>query len=263
MSLPDEIRLTADGPVRIVTLHRPDDRNAVNSAMHHGLTRVWAEIARDPDARSVVLTGAGDSFCAGGDFAFMLECQDPNGRWRAIEEGRRIITEMVDFPLPVIAAVNGPAVGLGASLAALSDIVLLADSAHLADPHVLVGLVAGDGGAAAWPSHASLHKVKEFLFTGDPVGPDDAVAMGLANRVIPRDQLLDQALALAHRLAALPARALQDTKRALNMHFLQSMAGPMDFALTAERYSMADEPHVAFVHSMAARRAARHAEEAP
>jgi enoyl-CoA hydratase len=257
MSLPEEIVVSEDGPVRVVTLHRPDQRNAVNAGMHRGLTEVWAQLAQDPDARAVVLTGVGDTFCAGGDFAFMLESQEPAGRWRAIEEGRRIITEMVRFPLPLVAALNGPAVGLGCSLAVLCDIVLIADTAHLADPHVLVGLVAGDGGAAVWPSHVSLLRAKEFLLTGDPVSPADAVAMGLANRVVAKGELLEEALRLAHRLAAVPPRALQDTKRALNMHLERSISGPMDFALSAERYSMADEPHVAFVQSQAARRAAR------
>jgi enoyl-CoA hydratase len=255
--LPDEISVTAHGSVRVIRLNRRAQRNAVNAEMHRGLSEVWQVVAADQDARAAVLTGVGSSFCAGGDFAFMQESQDPRGRWRVMEEGRRIITEMLRFPLPLVAAVNGPAVGLGCSLAVLSDIVLIAESAHLADPHVLVGLVAGDGGAAIWPAHTSMLRAKEFLLTGDRISPADAVAMGLANHVVPDAKLEERALALAERLAAAPAGALRDTKRALNMHLEQAMTGPMNFAIAAERYSMADEPHIAFVEQQATRRAQR------
>ncbi|MEY2434914.1 MAG: hypothetical protein QOC92_4639 [Acidimicrobiaceae bacterium] len=255
--LPDEVQVTSHGAVRIITLNRGEHRNAVNAKMHHGLTEVWRQVAADPDARAVVLTGVGSNFCAGGDFEFMQESQDPHGRWRVMEEGRQIITEMLRFPLPVVAAVNGPAVGLGCSLAVLCDIVLIADSAHLADPHVLVGLVAGDGGAAMWPAHTSMLRAKEFLLTGDRICAPDAVSMGLANHVVPDAELQDRAMALAQRLAQVPARAVQDTKRALNMHLEQAITGPMNFAIAAERYSMADAPHVAFVEAQAARRAER------
>ena len=253
----DEIQVRAHGAVRVVTLNRPEERNAVNAAMHQGLVEIWRELADDTEARAVVLTGAGGAFCAGGDFAFMLECQEPDGRWRVMDEARRIITEMVRFPLPVVAAVNGPAVGLGCSLAALCDLVLISDSAYLADPHVLVGLVAGDGGAAVWPLHTSLHRAKEFLLTGDRVDAETAVNIGLANRVVPAAELLDEAIALAGRLAKVPARALQETKRALNMHLEQAMTGPMGYAVAAERYSMGDSPHVTFVEAQKVAREAK------
>jgi len=256
--LPQELGITADGPVRTVTLNRPDDLNAANEGMHAALADVWGRIAADPEARVAILTGAGRAFSAGGDFEWMTRIQsDLAYRQGIIDEARRILGEMLRFPLPIVAAVNGPAVGLGCSLALSCDLVLISDQAHLADPHVAVGLVAGDGGAALWPFMTSLLRAKEYVFTGDRIGPELAVSLGLANRVVPHAELAAEASKLAHRLAALPARALQDTKRALNAHLAQAMTGPMEIALVAELQSMGSEEHRARVQELLARRSAR------
>ncbi|CAJ61287.1 MULTISPECIES: enoyl-CoA hydratase/isomerase family protein [Frankia] len=253
------IMIAAEGDIRIITINRPAAHNAVDAELHARLATVWAEIAADPGARAAILTGVGADFCAGGDFAFMMQAVDPAGRWRVMEEGRRIIEEMLRFPLPLVAAVNGPAVGLGASIAVMCDLVVLADSAYLADPHVSVGLVAGDGGSATWPAHVSMLHAKEFLLLGDRIGSDRAVAMGLANRVAPAADLMTVARELAGRLAALPARAAQDTKRALNLVLEQNMAATRSYALVAERFSMGDDDHQAFLAAVRERRARRQA----
>lgn len=245
----DCIQIAADGPIRTVTLNRPDALNAADAVMHHRLSVIWSELAADPDARVVILTGAGRAFSAGGDFDFMRSYRDPENRWRVIEEARRIVTEMLHFPLPVIAAINGPAVGLGSTLAMMSDLVLMSEAAYLADPHVLVGLVAGDGGAATLPAHASLLHVKEFLFLGDRVSPERAVSMGLANRVVAANQLEAESRALATRLAGLPQHALRDTKRALNQSLEVAFASARNFGLAAERYSMTDTDFHDFLKS--------------
>lgn len=247
------VLVTRDGPVRTVTLNRPENLNAADAAMHARLSRIWAELAADPEARAVVLTGAGRAFSAGGDFTFMRGHRDPQARWRTMDEARRIITEMLHFPLPVVAAVNGPAVGLGSSLALMCDLVLMADTAFLSDPHVLVGLVAGDGGAATLPAHASLLHAKEFLFLGDRVDAQTAVARGMANRIVPSADLAAEATALAHRLAELPQHALRDTKRALNLGVELAYASSRNFAIAAERYSMTDTDHQAFLDAQETR----------
>jgi enoyl-CoA hydratase len=136
--------------------------------------------------------------------------------------------------VPVIAAVNGPAVGLGCSLVALSDIVFMAESAHLADPHVLIGLVAADGGPVTWPLLTSLQLAKEYALTGDRIPAARAAAIGLVNHVCPDGEVLDQALACARKIAALPQRAAEDTKRILNMQLERAVLSTIDFALTAE-----------------------------
>jgi enoyl-CoA hydratase/carnithine racemase len=160
---------------------------------------------------------------------------------------------MVRCPVPVIAAVNGPAVGLGCSLALLSDMVLMAEGAYLADPHVQVGLVAGDGGAMVLPLIVGLARAKELLFLGERVSATEAVRLGLANRVVPGDKLLDEAMDLARRLAALPAGALRGTKRAVNLHLEHAMSTVMETALAAEWDSMHSPEHVAIVSRLIAK----------
>jgi enoyl-CoA hydratase len=150
--LPDELTVEADGPVRTVVINRPDELNAVNQPLHWALANVWRQLSTDREARVVILTGAGRAFSAGGDLDWITSfLDDPVARDESLREGAEIVEEMLRFPLPVIAAVNGAAVGLGCSIAILCDVVLMAETAHLADPHVSVGLVAGDGGAAFWP----------------------------------------------------------------------------------------------------------------
>jgi enoyl-CoA hydratase/carnithine racemase len=155
--------------------------------------------------------------------------------------------------------VNGPAVGLGCSLALLSDLVLIADDAYVADPHVQVGLVAGDGGALVLPLLVGATRAKELLFLGDRVSAEEAVRLGIANRVVPKDKLLDEAMDLAGRLAALPAQALRGTKRAVNLHLEQAMAAVLEPALLAERDSMHDPDHIAAVEEIIASRGRRRA----
>lgn len=240
----DDVVVSSDGPVRIVTINRPDQMNAANAAVHRGLTQVWNGIAADPDAAAVVITGAGDAFCAGGDLSWFATFQeDHRARALIIAEARHLVEEMVRFPLPVVAAVNGPAIGLGCSVALLSDIVFMADTATLADPHVAIGLVAGDGGPVIWPLLTSLLRTKEFLFTGDAIDAANAERLGLANRVIPASSVFPDAVAYAHRLAGLPQFALRATKRALNLHIERAMSGILDFAAAAESESFTTDDH--------------------
>ena len=236
--LPDEVSVTSDGAVRIVTLNRPDTLNAVNAGLHRAMARVWGQISEDPDARAVLLTGSGRAFCAGGDMEWFQRIQvDPPLRARLMLEAKQVMVEMARFPLPVVAAVNGPAMGLGCSIAVLSDVVFMAENSYLADTHVAIGLVAGDGGAAAWPLAAGLLRSKWYLFTGDRISPTEAVEMGLANWVVPNADLYSKAMAAAQRLASLPAFALQSTKRAINLHLERAIVGVMDYALAAESES--------------------------
>lgn len=252
--LAPELVVTAEGPIRLIELNRPEQLNAASEALHTALAGVWERIAADEAVRAVVLTGRGRAFSAGGDFHVMTRGQrDEAFREQNIAEARRIITGMVRCPVPVIAAVNGPAVGLGCSLALLSDLVLMAEGTYLADPHVQVGLVAGDGGAMVLPLIVGLVRAKEMLFLGERVGGEEAVRLGLANRVVPGDKLLDEAMDLARRLAALPAAALRGTKRAVNLHLEQAMAAVMETALGAERDSMHSREHVAIVAKLIAK----------
>lgn len=241
--LPDELLVSSDGPVRIVTLNRPQQRNGVNRALHQSLARVWDLLGRDAGARAVVLTARGDFFSAGGDFDYMQEnVDDAQMRAQTIDEARAIITGMIRCPLPVVAAVNGPAVGLGASLAVLADLAVLSDRSFLADPHLRMGLAPGDGGMT-WPALIGLGRAKEFLFLGGRITPEKAVELGLASRVVAHDDLMQQSVELAYRLAGVPADALQSTKLALNSYLDVQLDRAYESALQAELRSMHSPEH--------------------
>jgi enoyl-CoA hydratase/carnithine racemase len=242
--LPGEIRVEADGPVRIVRMCRPDQLNAVNDALHLGLTEVFPQLGADRDARVAVITGEGRAFSAGGDMDLLNRMtHDPALRRHMIAEGRQLVLNMIQCRIPIVAAVNGPAVGLGCSVVALSDVVYMAESAYLSDPHVMVGLVAADGGPLTWPLHTSLLLAKEYAFTGDRIPAARAAAIGLANHVCPDAELLPAALAAAHRIARLPRQAVEATRRALNLHVERAILATIDFAMSAETESF-DTPEL-------------------
>ena len=251
--MPDEIDVRADGPLRIITLNRPDALNAVNDALHTGLARLWPRLSEDYDARAVILTGSGRAFSAGGDFAYLEELsQDLELRARTIAHGRDLVLGMARCRVPVVTAVNGPAVGLGCSLVALSDVVYLAETAYLADPHVQIGLVAADGGPLTWPLHTSLLFAKEYALTGARIPAARAVEMGLANHVA--DDPLTEAVACAKRVAGLPRQAVESTKRLLNLHLERAVLASLDFATTAEEQSFGTSDFHSIVAKLAAGR---------
>jgi enoyl-CoA hydratase len=242
--LPEVIRVEADGPVRIVRLCRPDQLNAVNDELHTGIAQVFPQLSADPDARVAVITGEGRAFSAGGDFDLLQRMANDRALRRAvIAEGRDLVLNIVRCRIPIVAAVNGPAVGLGCSVIALSDVVYMAESAYLADPHVAVGLVAADGGPLTWPLHTSLLLAKEYAFTGDRISAARAAQIGLANHVCPDGEVLPAALKAAHKIAALPRQAVEATKRILNIHLERAVLATLDFALAAETESF-DTPEL-------------------
>lgn len=232
------IRVERDGPVRIVTLDRPDELNAFSEDLHAEFVQLLHQIEDDADARAVVLTGAGKAFSAGGSFEdFERRRVDPAARRRSLRLARRLVDDMLGVAVPVVAAVNGPAVGLGATVTTLCDIVFMAEGAFLADTHVSVALVAGDGGAVTWPAMTSLLRAKQYLLTGDRLSAAEAVELGLANFVVPAERLLPDAVAFAHRLAAQPAQALQETKALLNQHLRANAVRALGYGLAAESQS--------------------------
>jgi enoyl-CoA hydratase len=255
--MPAEIVVEADGPLRIITLNRPDALNAVNDALHTGLARLWPRLSEDQDARAAVLTGAGRAFSAGGDFGYLEQLsRDPVLRATTIGHGRDLVLGMARCRIPVVAAVNGPAVGLGCSLVALSDVVFMAGSAYLADPHVSIGLVAADGGPLTWPLHTSLLWAKEYALTGARIPAARALAMGLANHVV--EDPLAEALACAKRIAGLPRQAVESTKRILNLQLERAVLATIDYAMTSEEVSFGTDDFRATIANLTAAKTQDH-----
>ena len=249
--MPKEIDVQADGPLRIITLNRPDSLNSVNDDLHHGLAKLWQRLSDDLSARVAVITGAGRAFSAGGDFVYLNELAgDAQLRAKTIIDGREIVLGMARCRIPVLAAVNGPAVGLGCSLVALSDIVYIAEDAYLADPHVQVGLVAADGGPLTWPLHISLLLAKEYALTGARIPAAKAVELGLANHVVADP--VAEAVKAAKKILELPQQAVESTKRVLNLHLERAVLDTIDYALSAENQTMQTEDFRAIVAKLSA-----------
>jgi enoyl-CoA hydratase len=238
----DELLIEALGAVRVVTLNRPGALNAANEVLHGELARVWRALDADPDVGAIVLTGAGEAFSTGGDLHLLDRMvKDRSLRDGVMAEAVEIVRAMTSVRVPIVAAVNGPAVGLGCSLASMSDIVLIEEHAYFADPHVALGLVAADGGALTWPLLTSLLRAKEFILLGDRLPAADAVALGLANRMVPRGASRAAAIDLATRLAALPPQSVRETKALLNQGVHAAVDSMLARAVATETASF-DEP---------------------
>jgi enoyl-CoA hydratase len=226
------------GAVHVVSINRPEAFNAVDESVHHAFATIWRILAADDDVRAVVVTGVGKAFSAGGDMVmFGRLIEDPVARQFQIHEARTVFLEIIGFPKPLVSAVNGPAVGLGCSLALLSDFMVMGESSFLSDPHVAVGLVAGDGGAAMLPLLIGLMKAKEYVLLGERITAADAEKLNLVTKVATDDAVLNEALAIGEKLAALPPQALRATKVAMNMHLSRAALGILEYALAEEMIS--------------------------
>src|SRR5262249_20698022 len=159
--------------------------NAVDEALHHDLTTLVASLKREDEARCVLLTGRGRAFSAGGDFSWFPRLRAP-GRMEALRrDAKQLVWDLLDVEVPIVAALNGHAMGLGASIALLCDVIFMADTATVGDPHVRVGIVAGDGGAAIWPLAGGPARAQQYLLTGGPPPPGAAERLGLADPGVP------------------------------------------------------------------------------
>jgi enoyl-CoA hydratase len=238
----EELLVEAREAIRIVTLNRPGEFNATNEALHGELAKVWHELASDEAARAIVLTGSGNAFSAGGDLDLLDRMiHDTSLRAAVMAEGAEIVRAMTSVPVPIIAAVNGAAVGLGCSLASMCDLVVVEEHAYFADPHVALGLVAADGSALSWPLLTSLLRAKEFILLGDRLPAAEALQLGLANRLVPTGDALSVAVELAERIATLPPQAVTETKAVLNDALRRVVATVLDGAIAAEAESFDEE----------------------
>ena len=238
----DVLRLEREGEVLVVTVDRPP-RNAINAELHDALGGLFRDLKRETAARAVLITGAGTTFSAGGDFAWFPELASPNRLGELHRAARQLIWDLLDVELPIVAAINGPAVGLGASIALLSDVIVMADTAVISDPHVRVGIVAGDGGAAIWPLLVGPARAKQYLLTGDPVDAAQAERIGLVNDVVPAEQLGERARWWATRLAAQAPLALRFTKQAVNAQVKHALLTSFDTSAALELVTFVSADH--------------------
>jgi len=212
-----------DGVV-VVTLDRPDVLNAANVRMHREMSEIWAVVDADDDARVSVVTGAGRAFSAGGDLEMIAAMTDDYDavleQWH---DAGAIVEHMLAARKPVVSAVNGVAVGAGLAVALLADVSIMGRSARLSDGHARLGVAAGDHAALLWPLLCGMAKAKYYLLTADFVDGPEAERIGLVTRCVPDDEVVPEALAVAARLAAGSATALQWTKRVMNQWLHRAM----------------------------------------
>lgn len=231
-----------DGVIRIA-INRPEELNVVNRTCHRELARVFND-AYETDARVVVLTGVGDAFSAGGDLQWMkASADDPMGFQETLREGEEIIQSLVNLEKPIVARVNGDAIGLGATLALFCDIVIASEDARIGDPHVKAALAAGDGGAVIWPLLTSLNTAKEVLMTGELLTAERASDIGLVNRVVPPEDLDAEVNKIVDQLADGPQAAIRYTKLALNRWLELATDSILRESLALEGISQQDPDH--------------------
>jgi len=247
-----------DDTILRVTIDRTDSAlNAVDASLHHDLTRLFGALRTEHELRAVVLTGSGGAFSAGGDFDWFPTLRSPERLAALRVDARTMIWDLLNVEVPIVAALNGHAVGLGASIALLCDVIVAAEGTRIADPHVKVGLVAGDGGAVVWPLALGPALAKEHLLTGEPITAEDALRFGLINRVVPADELQSTALDLARAIAANPPLAVRWTKSAVNKGIRQRMETLFDYAAALELSTFRTHDHAEALDAMAERRPPR------
>jgi enoyl-CoA hydratase len=230
------MRFTRDHRILTITMDCGDGRNAVTIRSHEELARIFDDVQRDPDSDVVILTGTQEAFSAGGDMAMFRDAppgHDGPGFLSRVD-AKRIIFSLLDLEKPIIAKVRGPAIGLGASLALLCDVIFAAEGAVIADPHVRAGIVAGDGGAIMWPQLIGYARAKEYLLTGDPLTAKAAADIGLINHCLPDDKLDAAVAAFAQKLARGHQKAIRWTKVATNIGLKQLATAITDTALAYE-----------------------------
>ena len=266
---PDEpaIRLEAENGVAVLTLNRPAVRNAMDDAMRVHLVETLDRISREDTIRAVVLTGAGKAFCAGGDVRGMRERLEApltqvaiNG-WRRQQRTHHAVAALHALRKPVIAAVNGAAAGLGCDMALCCDFIIASDQASFAMSYIQRGLIPDGGGMYFLPRRVGLARAKELIFSGRRVAPEEALALGLVDRVASAETLMAEAKAWARELAQGAPAALALGKSILDQTFELTLGQVFDLGSQAQAICYATQEHrdsvAAFLEKSAARSGGR------
>lgn len=231
-----------DGPVALVTMNRPQKRNALDRKMLSELQSAFTDLAADAFVRAIVLTGAGGAFCAGADLSSVLEDIASAAAFHLrMRELNRLMESIASCPKPVIAAVDGVAVGGGCNLALVCDIVLASETARFAELFVRRGLTVDMGGTWALPRRIGLHRAKELAFLGDTLDAAEAERIGLVNRVVPTAELAETAKSLATRIAANAPLAIRLTKEGLNRSATMNLSDSLEYEAQAQSICFGSE----------------------
>jgi enoyl-CoA hydratase len=237
-----KMKFERDGKVLTALFNQPEKLNSIDNATEKELVDFLHEANEDPSFNVVILTGAGRAFSAGGDIPFMQKVIDDPSLFGTVQP-KRTVMGLIDFPKPLIAKVNGPAIGLGATIALLCDIIFASPNAKFADPHVNVGFTAGDGGAIIWPQLIGYARAKQYLLTGDSISAEEAERIGLINRVVPAEELDRKTMELAQRLANGATKSINWTKQLVNIGLRQVASGLMDASIAYEALSNLTKDH--------------------
>lgn len=230
--------------IATVTFQRPERLNAVDALMHTELARIFTDLYVDSAVDVIVLTGAGRAFSAGGDIEWMQTAiDDPTGFEQTVREAKQIIFSILDCEKPIIAKLNGHATGLGATIALFCDVIFASENAKIGDPHVSIGLVAGDGGAVIWPQLIGYARAKELLMTGDLLSAARAAEIGLINHAVPPEQLDAKVDEFARRMTGGALKAIKWTKVSVNIGLKQLAHSIMDACLAYEALSNSTADH--------------------
>lgn len=243
--------------VLVVTLRHPTSAmNAVDGLLHHEFGELFDRLRRRPDARAVVLTGHGRAFSAGGDFEWFPTLRDIAVLDDLRRAAKQMIWDLLDVEVPIVCGLNGSAAGLGASIALLCDVVVMSEQAVMIDPHVNVGLVAGDGGAVIWPLLLGPLAAKRHLLLGEPLTAADALRLGVAAEVCPAADVAGRAFEWARRLAAQPPLAVKGTKLAVNAQLKQALLTGFDLSTALEIPCFLSHDHAEAIDALREKRTA-------
>lgn len=252
----DKPSVQLDDAVLRLTLNRPEKRNIIDDPVNEQISDAFHDATFDERVRCVVLSGEGKSFCGGGDFAQMKrKVEDPGLFFKGIWNSRRLVYTVLDCPKPTIARIHGHAMGLGATLPLLCDFVVATDDTKIADPHVNIGLVAGDGGSLIWPQMMGYAKARKFLMLGEPITGREAADLGLIAESVPT---LEEATALADRwvdkLANGASMSIYGTKMTINQPLRQLAHAAMDTGMAYEGLSNISRDHAEAIEAIGEKR---------
>lgn len=240
----DRIDVRLDGKILRITLNNPEKRNIIDDEVNRQLSDAFHEANFDPAVNVVFVAAEGKVFSAGGDMIKMQKkIDDPSLFYRGVANSRRLVFTVLDCAKPTICKLNGDAVGLGATLALLCDFVVASDEAKILDPHVNVGLVAGDGGALLWPQLVGYARAKRYLLLGEPITGKEAAEIGLIAASAPAEGVDEIAERWAAKLARGAIQSIAGTKMTINVPLRQAAQALLDVGMAYEGLSNISKDH--------------------